>query len=121
MTEMQPLMKEIQEKYKDQPEKLQAEMARLGFGPDDDVGRVSADVVAVPDHDRSVSIDHKRHGGLAVDSDRSVSRHLSIFPQVRSVDHGQQPFLLVELGIARSVLCVAGAGRCHDGGSRNRW
>jgi YidC/Oxa1 family membrane protein insertase len=33
MTEMQPVMKELQEKYKDQPEKLQAEMAKLGFGP----------------------------------------------------------------------------------------
>jgi YidC/Oxa1 family membrane protein insertase len=33
MTEMQPVMKELQEKYKDKPQELQAEMAKLGFGP----------------------------------------------------------------------------------------
>jgi YidC/Oxa1 family membrane protein insertase len=33
MTELQPKLKEIQEKYRDQPEKLNAEMAALGMGP----------------------------------------------------------------------------------------
>ncbi len=33
MSAMQPQIKELQAKYKDQPEKLNAEMAALGFGP----------------------------------------------------------------------------------------
>jgi YidC/Oxa1 family membrane protein insertase len=33
MSAMQPQIKELQEKYKDQPEKLNAELAALGFGP----------------------------------------------------------------------------------------